>query len=415
MYNVEISPKKLSGKVVVPPSKSVAHRLLICAALSHEESVITNMLMSKDIKATIESLVSLGAKITVHGDTVTVRGIKSPPPSAIIDCCESGSTLRFVVPVACALGVSAEFHGEGKLPERPITPYISELTKYGISFDYNNTMPFSVSGKLTSGKFCIDGSISSQFVTGLLFSLPLLDGDSEIIFTSRLESKPYVDITIDCLRKSGIEILETQNGYFVKGLQKYRSINMAVEGDYSQSAFYYTANLLGSDIEITGLNGESVQGDKKIIEIVEKICYYNKDKKSLSPFDIDASDIPDLVPILTVLASFCDGTSYLRNVSRLRIKESNRLEAIAGCLNSLGGNVREIGDNLEITGVESLSGGTVSSFNDHRITMSMAVAATRCKNKLLILNANCVEKSYPNFFSHYSQLGGIVNVINLEP
>ena len=411
MYNVQITPSFLKGTVFAPPSKSVAHRLLICAAFSQGVSQISGLSLSKDIIATIDALKSLGAEITLNGSSASVKGIEDIPDSATIDCNESGSTLRFLIPIATALGVSTTFLGKGKLPERPITPYLEELTKKGIAFEYDNTMPFSVSGKLKSGKFSLAGNISSQFITGLLFALPLLDGDSEIILTSKLESKPYVDITIDCLLKFGVKVLETEKGYFIKGNQKYTPYDIKVEGDYSQAAFFYVANAIGSDIKIENLNIDSFQGDKKIIEIINKISYNNN---MLESFEIDGSDIPDIVPILTVLACFCYGQSRIYNVSRLRIKESNRLEAISSCINLIGGKVKVTDDSLIIDGVESFIGGEVDSFNDHRIAMSLAICSSRCKNSLIIKNASCVEKSYPDFFEDFKKLGGKMNVINLE-
>ena len=408
--NIKINPKKLSGKVTVPPSKSVAHRMIIAAALAEGKSVISNLYPSVDILATIGAMRALGADISFENNTAVINGIEKVPEKAVLDCCESGSTLRFLIPVACALGVNAEFHGHGKLPERPITPYLEEFPKHGIVFDYNNTMPFSVSGKLTAGKFYISGGISSQFITGLLFALPLLEGDSEIILTSHLESKPYVDITIGCLKNFGCEVTETEQGYFVRGGQKLTAFSGAVEGDYSQEAFFEVANSLGSDIEISGLNEKSFQGDKKIIEICREIVY-NKGN-SLKAFNLDCSDIPDLVPILTVLASFCEGISHITNVARLRIKESDRLEAITDCLNKIGGKVTAFEDRLEIEGVKSLRGGEVEAYNDHRIAMAMAVAATRCEDTLTILGAECVRKSYPDFFEVYRSLRGSFQVIN---
>ena len=236
--NITVFPKKLSGQVTVPPSKSVAHRMVIAAALSNGVSEITNLYPSVDILATMDCMRALGAKIDFDGDKAVIEGIKDIPESAVLDCCESGSTLRFLIPVACALGVDTKFIGRGRLPQRPITPYLEEFPKHGVSFEYNNTMPFSTNGKLTGGKFYVDGGISSQFITGLLFALPLLEEDSEIILTSHLESKPYVDITLGTLREHGCQVEETENGYFVKGGQHYMPFSGRVEGDYSQAAFH---------------------------------------------------------------------------------------------------------------------------------------------------------------------------------
>lgn len=415
--DIKITPSKLSGTVKIPPSKSAAHRLIISAALAKGTSVITNLYPSADILATVDCMKALGAEIEFTGDTATVTGIKQAPKKAVLDCRESGSTLRFLIPVACALGVECTFTGSAKLPQRPITPYLEEFPKHGIDFDFSKAkkgefLPCKVKGKLTSGKFEIDGGISSQFITGLLFALSILDGDSEIFLTSRLESRPYVDITVDCLKNFGGEILETEMSYKLKGNQQLSANNAKVEGDYSQSAFFYVADSLGSNVEILGLNEKSFQGDKKIIEICNEIVYNKNDM--LNPFQLDCSDIPDLVPILTVLASFCSGISEITNVSRLRIKESDRLEAISSCLNKIGGKVTACTDKLIIEGVKELKGGEVNSYNDHRIAMAMAVAATRCTKPLIIKDANCVSKSYPNFWEDYKALGGKIDVINME-
>ena len=408
--NVTIIPKQLKGEVTVPPSKSVAHRMIIGAALSKGKSVIENLYPSVDITATMDCMKNLGAEIEFSGNTAVIKGIEKIPETASLNCCESGSTLRFLIPVAAALGVKTTFYGRGKLPQRPITPYLEEFPKHNVEFDYHNTMPFTVSGKMRAGKFYIDGGISSQFITGLLFALPLLEGDSEIILTSHLESKPYVDITIGCLKDFGCEILQTEQGYFVKGGQQLHAFSGKVEGDFSQAAFFEVADSLGSHIEINGLNVNSFQGDKKIVEICREMVYNSNN--DLKPFDLDCSDIPDLVPVLTVLASFCSGTSHITNVARLRIKESDRLAAMTDCLNKIGGKVTAYDDSLEIQGVKSLKGGTVSAYNDHRIAMSMAIAATRCENPLTIEGAECVKKSYPDFWEIYRKLGGKISIEN---
>lgn len=404
---VTIDPRKLKGEVSVPPSKSVAHRLVIAAALAKGTSRVENLSPSKDITATINAMRALGAHIELNGNTAVIKGIENPPEKAVIDCCESGSTLRFLIPVACALGVQTTFLGQGKLPQRPITPYLDELPGHGVRFDYNGTMPFTVSGKLRSGDYRVSGDISSQFVTGLLFALAAAKGESRLILTSPLQSKPYVDITADCLEKCGASITATDEGYLVRA-DELHSFEQTVEADYSQSAFFFVANLLGCEISVNGLNENSYQGDKKIVEICEEIVY-NKNS-GLKPFELDCSDIPDLVPVLAVLASFCQGKSRILNVARLRIKESDRLEAISSCLNALGGKVTAGADFLEIQGVSSLSGGTVDCFNDHRIAMAMAVAAVKCTSPLTLTGAQCVEKSYPDFFDVYRTLGGDVSV-----
>ena len=404
--DIKITPKKLRGEVTVPPSKSVAHRMIIAAALAEGTSTISNLYPSVDILATMDCMRALGAKIDFQDDKAIIEGVRNIPEKAVLDCHESGSTMRFLIPVACALGVNAEFIGSGKLPERPITPFVEEFPKHGITFEFSKaesgcTLPCSVSGKLTSGRFEIDGGLSSQFITGLLLALPILDGDSEIVLTSKLNSKPYIDITLGVLRDFGCEINEIDNRFQIKGSQKLKPFSGAVEGDYSQAAFFYTANSLGSELNIGGLNKNSSQGDKQIVQICEEFGLSGG-----QPFEIDGSDIPDLVPILTVLACFGKGTSRITNIARLRYKESDRLSVPAECLNAIGGRVTVHEDSLEIEGVNSLKGGEIDGHNDHRIPMSMAIAATMCEQPLIIRGAECVRKSFPNFFDVYRSLGG---------
>ena len=402
--DIRITPSLLHGDVTPPPSKSVAHRLIIAAALAKGRSVISSVYYSKDIIATIEAMRALGASIECDGSTVTIDGITEPPAKAEIDCNESGSTLRFLIPVACALGVETTFIGRGRLPERPITPYLEELPKHGIEFDYSGTMPFTVRGKLTGGEFKIAGDISSQFITGLLLALPLIEGGSRVTLTTKLESRPYVDITRDCLVKFGCDIAEDENGWSVDGTC-LSPCECAVEADFSQAAFFCAANALGSNVNINGLNVNSFQGDKKIVEICEKIVY-NKENGLDTAFEADCSDIPDLVPILAVLGSLCSGTTRITGAARLRIKECDRLAAMAESLNAVGGNVTELPDGLVIEGRDSLRGGEVPDFNDHRIPMAMAIASTRCTEPVIIRGAQCVAKSYPDFFEVFGSLGG---------
>lgn len=409
---VKITPSKLSGTVEIPSSKSFAHREIICASLSKGTSVISGVSFSKDIYATLSAMESLGAEYSIQDDIITIKGISTPKDTATIDCCESGSTLRFIIPIVSALGVSATLKGQGRLPERPITPFIRELPKKNVSFDYNNTMPFFMSGKLTSGTFELEGDISSQFITGLLFALPLLEGNSKIVITSELQSKPYVDMTIQSISNFGVSIEETEYGYYVKGNQEYKPLNHKVEGDYSQSAFFYVANAIGNDIILQNLLKNSIQGDKKIVEICEKSCYNRTDNR-LNAYTINATNIPDLVPILAVLGCFGDNTSKIVGAERLKIKESDRLIATADALNRIGGKVTPTDDGLIIEPIEHFTGGTVDGFGDHRIVMATAIASTRSTGDITIIGANAIEKSYPNFFRDFKNLGGILNVINV--
>lgn len=404
--DIKITPTKLGGKLIVPPSKSISHRMLICAALCDGMTHIDNLLECMDSRATINALTALGAEIKGKNGSYDVKGIVNPKKTAAVDCFESGSTLRFMIPLFSAFGCEAEFTGRGKLPERPITPIIKPMIDNGATFE-TLTMPYKVKGKLHGGKYYIDGSVSSQFITGLLFALSVLKEDSEIILTTRLESRPYVNITIDCMKQFGVEVAETENGYFVKGGQKYQPHNCTVEADMSQSAFFIAANCAGSDIELANLNMNSVQGDKAIIDIADKFKYGG----DLSI--IDASDIPDLVPAIAVMMSFWKKPCRIINCERLRIKECDRLAATTELINDLGGNAVAYSDSIEIFPVEAFKGGTVRNYNDHRVAMAGAVAATRSTGDVIIKGAECTNKSYPGFFDDFRALGGIADVISV--
>jgi len=415
--NVRIKPSKLIGRVNAPSSKSFSHRMLIAAALAGGVSEISNISASEDIDATVGALTALGAKIFREGNTYTVMGIKTPAASAVIDCRESGSTMRFIIPIAAALGCSCEFRGRGKLPERPITPYIRELGKNGaVITRTEGVMPFAMNGTLKGGDYILEGDISSQFITGLLFALPLCSGNSVIRLASRLESKPYADMTVEALSRFGINIDEGEDKdglpvYRIRGGQKYRSADVSVEGDYSQAAFYFAANALGSEIKVDNLSENSVQGDKKILEIIGGISY-NKINDSglrrLPAFSADVSDIPDLVPILTVLGCFTDGVSRITGAKRLKIKESDRLEAIASALGNIGGKITVRDDSLEIEPVDGFHGGVIDGCNDHRIVMASAIASTMADGEITITGAEAVAKSYPDFWTDFASLGGNV-------
>lgn len=415
--NVRIKPSKLIGRVNAPSSKSFSHRMLIAAALAGGVSEISNISASEDIDATVGALTALGAKIFREGNTYTVMGIKAPAASAVIDCRESGSTMRFIIPIAAALGCSCEFHGRGKLPERPITPYIRELGKNGaVITKTEGVMPFTMNGTLKGGDYVLEGDISSQFISGLLFALPLCSGNSVIRLASRLESKPYADMTVEALSRFGINVEESEDKdglpvYRIRGGQKYRSADVSVEGDYSQAAFYFVANALGSEVQVDNLSENSVQGDKKILEIIGGISY-NKINgtgvKRLPSFTADVSDIPDLVPILAVLGCFADGTSRITGAKRLKIKESDRLEAIASALGNIGGKIAVKDDSLEIEPVTGFHGGVIDGCNDHRIVMASAIASTMADGEITITGAEAVAKSYPDFWTDFASLGGNV-------
>lgn len=403
--NIKITPSRLKGTVNAPSSKSYSHRMLIAAALADGVSHISNITASNDIKATCSAMESLGAEISSCGSDYTVKGIGTPALNADIDCGESGSTLRFLIPIAAALGTRAVFNGHANLPNRPVTAYIRELGKKGIRFDRELGLPPTIEGKLEAGEYLMEGDVSSQYITGLMFALPLCSEDSIIKLTSPLQSKPYADMTVAVLSQFGVRIVESSMDglpiYLVKGNQRYKPCDGSVEGYYSQAAFFFTANALGSYIKINNLNPDTVQGDRAIVDIV------NGCTNEMKPFSVDVSDIPDLVPILAVLGSFTKGKSRLYNAARLKIKECDRLAVTAETLNALGGRVTVGDDYLETEPIDSFKGGTVDSHKDHRIVMAAAIAATRSDNPVTITNAQDVGKSYPKFFEDYASLGGI--------
>lgn len=404
--DIKITPQLLKGKILVPPSKSVSHRALIAAALADGESRIYNLLDCVDITdATIGALTALGAEIEQCDGYTRVKGIGKAPEAADIDCRESGSTLRFIMPIAAALGTKSIFRGEANLPNRPITPYFDQFEKHGVKF-LANKMPYITEGKLTGGVYEIAGNISSQFITGFLFALSLLNEDSVIKINSPLESKPYIDLTIDAMKTFGVTVVEGENEYRIKGGQRYKPCDYTVEADMSQAAFFCVAKALGADLDIQGLNLDSLQGDREILRITDEFI------KTGKAFDVNASQIPDLVPILTVLGCFGVGTSYIRGCERLRIKECDRLAVTSEELNKLGARVRvENGDTMVIEGVKALKGGECDCHTDHRIPMSLAVASQRCENPVILRGAECVSKSYPTFFEDFRMLGGIADVI----
>lgn len=414
--NVKITPSNLSGTVCAIPSKSDAHRLFICAALANDKTEISLKSSSVDIDTTLDCLENMGVKIDRDGETVTV----TPSPflhECVLNANESGSTLRFLLPVASAVCDKVTFLGKGRLPSRPIKELTDTLQENGVSFS-DERLPFTKTGTLKSGKFILAGNVSSQYITGLMFALPLLDGDSEIILTTPLESSGYVDITLEALKKFNIRIYKTDKGYLVPGNQKYISPEkLTVDGDWSNSAFFLIAGSIKNSITVTGLDINSPQGDKKIADILKdfggqvRFGYGVSVKQSeLKAKSVDVSDIPDMLPALSVLASFSKGVTRFTGGKRLRIKESDRLHSVASLINSLGGVARELDDGIEVEGVR-LSGGEVDSFNDHRIVMAAAIAGSLCENDVIIKGADAVNKSYPSFFEDFEKIGGKYCVI----
>ena len=402
--NVTIAPAQLKGTVTPPPSKSQAHRLIIAAALSDGFCKLSNVDLSEDIQATLRCMRTLDADASADGTIIRgadlVDGHEEPAPE-VMDCGESGSTLRFLIPVSLALKGGGKFTGHGRLMERPQEPYFALFREKGIFYEQKDGV-LTVRGKLTPGVYTLPGNVSSQFITGLLYALPLLEGDSEIRLTTDLESRGYVDMTLDALKRFGVKVeYDGKRTFRVPGNQYYQHQNLAIEADWSNAAFWYGARFLGCPVEIGGLDQASVQGDQAIARFYEQMG----GKGSL---ELDVSQCPDLVPPLAAMAALRAGeTTAIVNAGRLRIKESDRLATVTEVLNALGAQVEEYEDHLVIHGKEKLAGGvTVSGHNDHRIAMMAAIAAIRCEEPVTITGAECVKKSYPRFWEDYRRLGG---------
>ena len=439
--NVTIEPRRLSGTVTPPGSKSMAHRLLIAAALASGVSVAERVAPSEDIEATLRCLAALGAEWRVQGETYHVTGIGAFPPSValrrhlppkggdnltapdcgesgdmlplldcgesgdtlpLLDCGESGSTLRFLIPIALAVKGGGAFTGRGRLMSRPQSPYLQLFDEKSI-FHNQSGDALTVRGRLTPGLYRLPGDVSSQFFTGLLFALSCLDGESTLESVTPLQSAPYVRMTLDALSVAGISVAVPDDRRFVVRGQPYRAFHAAVETDWSQAAFWYAANFAGAEIDIRGLNHASAQGDKAIAQLYGRM-------KADGETAIDVSDCPDLLPPLAVMAAARCGSTRFVNAARLRMKESDRLSTVARMLRALGVTAEEGADFLSVTG-GTLKGGAVDGANDHRIVMAAAVAACASTEPVTITGADAVRKSYPDFWTHYQSLGGEIHVL----
>lgn len=416
---IRLSPRMLKGSIDAMPSKSHAHRLLIAGKLAQiqghglEESLDIPP-FSEDIEATLRCLAQLD---------------KTSP---YLECGESGSTLRFLLPVVMALKSNATFLGTGRLPDRPISPLREEMENHGCIFSMGsnkNTDKFkeicSVHGGLTPGEYSLAGNISSQYVTGLLFALPLLEGDSILSLTTELESAGYVEMTLDVLKKFGISIIKgtTEEGfieYFIEGNQTYvEPENLTLDGDWSNSAFWLAAGALSGDITIRGLSLDSCQWDKEILNIMAQmgadldiinrsdgLVDIHSTVSNLKGVDVDVSQVPDLTPVLSVLMTFAEGTSMICHAERLKFKESNRLKTIYSMLYSLGADISYGGDRLSFTGKAYLDGGVTDSYNDHRVAMAAAIASCLSSEDIFLQNPVAITKSYPDFYRDFNSLGG---------
>lgn len=430
MDKVLIAPTKFNGKIHIPSSKSMGHREIICAGLAQGTSVIDNISMSKDIEATCRCLRALGVQIEnvpsrFAGRTalrVTGSGKLAAAESGA-DCGESGSTLRFIIPLAALLGQPFTLTGHGRLVSRPLQAYydIFDSQQLGYSTE-NGQLPLTVNGHLQPGHYQLPGDVSSQYVSGLLFALPLLEGDSVLEITSPLESASYVNLTLSCLAKYGIKIEnEGHRLYKIPGRQKYQPQNSNVVGDWSQAAFWLVAGALGKQVSSTGLTADSLQGDRAVLNIMQRMGAKLTQKQDAVTAEqsttagcvIDAADCPDIIPVLTVLAAVSTGMTKIINAARLRIKECDRLAAMTSELNKLGAKITELPDGLIIEGcAQGLRGGAqVDAWNDHRIAMSLAVAAAACNEPFTLTGAASVAKSYPEFWQDYLQAGGKMEVL----
>jgi len=422
MTTLCITPTNLTGNVEIPSSKSMGHRELICAALAQGQSTVSNVSLSKDIQATIRGMEALGAQVkqVENGKTRATFLLKGARPKVLkstIDCGESGSTLRFLIPLGAICQAPVTFSGGGKLPTRPLEPYFQIFREQGLAFakGKKENLPLTVTGPLQAGTFIVPGNVSSQFISGLLFALPLLKGDSIIKITDTFESKSYVTMTLAALKKYGICInRQGDRVYNIPGGQSYKPQLSAVEGDYSQAAFWLVAGTLGGALNLKGMEQNSLQGDKAILAILDsmggKLTFKQGEitaaKARTHGVTIDATDCPDLVPVLTVLAAVSQGHTEIIKAGRLRLKECDRLTAITTELNKIGAHIKEQYEGLSIDGVEAFTGGKVTSWNDHRIAMSLAVASIKCKDTLTIDGTECVAKSYPDFWQDFAKVGG---------
>lgn len=422
--NIQIEKSMLHGEVDVISSKSHAHRLFIAAALAKEPTAIRLNGWSEDMEATKNCLEAMGATIEKEGNRLEISPIGTETPKDIfLDCNESGSTLRFLLPLAATLGAHVLIDGKGRLPERPLGVLLSQMRENG-AIVHEEHLPLAVEGELQGGVYTLPANISSQFITGLLFALPILKADSEIRLTTEMESRGYIDMTLETLSLFGIIIEETDYGFFVKGNQTYQSPKeILAEGDWSGAAFWCVAGGCGKEILCTGLKQDSAQGDMEILSLMEQFgarVVWEEEGVRISPnpeglqaISIDARQIPDLVPILCVAAAVAKGTTEIYNAGRLRIKESDRLEAMAVGLGKMGVTIEEKEEGILVTGGVNPPKEVVhvDGYNDHRIVMSLAIAATLLHVPVIIEGAEAVAKSYPNFFSEFIKLGGVADVI----
>lgn len=388
--DVTIYPGKLRGSVAAIPSKSQAHRMLICAAFADQPTAIICPQTNRDMDATADCLNALGASISRTAEGYQVIPATVIPESAQLNCHDSGSTLRFLLPLAGALGVDATFLLEGRLAQRPLSPLWEEMERMGCRLSRPSENTIRCTGRLRSGEYTIDGGVSSQFITGLLLATSRIPGESRIRLTGSVESRPYIAMTQLAMETFGM----TTTGLCLSGGKPFRSPGrVTVEGDWSNGAFWLAAQALGNDVQVQNLNPLSPQGDRAALTLLPQL------RENLT---VCAADIPDLVPILAVVAA-CNRGAVFTDIRRLRLKESDRVKTVLSLLEALGGHGEATENTLTVFGT-GLTGGTVDAANDHRIAMAAAIAATVCTTNVTILGTECVNKSYPNFFEEYGRL-----------
>lgn len=409
--DIQLGRSSLRGTVQAIASKSDLHRLLIGAALSDSPTFVDFTGMSNDITATLQCISAIGCTVTPTESGVLVEPAQAGARKVHLSCQDCGSTLRFMLPVAAALFESFTASGEGRLLDRPIGELARGMQEHGCTLS-SHSLPLEVSGKMHSGIFEIAGNVSSQYITGLLLSLPLLEGDSQIVLTSALSSAAYVDMTLKTLAIYGIEVRETNSGWHIKGSQQYRSPGRVVaEGDWSSAAVWLCAGAIAGPVTVTGLSRDSLQADMAVVQLLEKLgaaIEYSADgitvsRGELRPMSIDVDQFPDLMPVLSATLAMCPGASLIYNASRLRLKESDRLSAMAELLSKLGVGVEARADSFSLTGGGATQG-SVSAMNDHRIVMAATLMSAA--TDIRITGIEAIEKSYPSFFRDYAALGG---------
>jgi len=415
---ISVRPSKITGQIAAIPSKSDAHRAIICAALAQVPTKIDLVGTSLDIEATIFCVESIGAEVERGDGFIVVRPIKDVPLSPALDMGESGSTLRFLLPVAAAIAEGATFKGSGRLPERPIGDLLDALKGGGARFS-SDKLPLRIEKCLENAMFKIRGDISSQYVSGLLFALPLVGG-GEIALTTSLESAPYVGMTVNTMAAFGVDVERENDTFKVTAEQKYKSpSSYAVEGDWSNAAFFLISGAINEKITLSGLNRDSLQGDKEILDILRAfgaIVHEENEQVIISPgelsgINIDLTDIPDTLPALSIVAALSKGQTVFTGAKRLRLKESDRISSVVNLVRALGAQAKETDDGLVIEGgLNKIKSARVDSCGDHRIAMAAAIAGTVCDGKVEITNERAVDKSYPAFFEHLKMLGGKIDV-----